>query len=202
MSKVIALDDTVPTGEMRAPRHLRALSKGLALLFTLLLGVVIFALLAGIIALLFFPQYLLTNASSVGIWIGPHGAPPALRAGMVRLSDQPLITHVAGAVDWAIGLAPIFFVFWHLRRLFRLYAAGIVFAQKNALHLKHVGLWLVAYPFANFISNMVFRLAGGTDHSWLHASDIEALVLGLIVFAIAQVMEFGRDIEQEKDSFI
>jgi hypothetical protein len=202
MSKVIALDASVPAGEMRAPRRLRALSRGLSLLFALLLGLVIFILLAAIVALLFFPQYLQTNSSSVGIWIGPHGTVPPLRPGMVRLSDQPLITHLAGAADVAIGLTPVFFIFSHLRRLFRLYAAGIVFTQQNAVHLKHIGLWLIAYPFANFISNLVFQLAGGTDHSWFHASDIEALVLGLIVTVIAQVMEFGRAIEQEKDSFI
>jgi hypothetical protein len=31
---------------------------------------------------------------------------------------------------------------------------------------------------------------------------VYALILGLIVFVIAQVMEFGREIEQEKDSFV
>jgi hypothetical protein len=202
MGNVVALDATVPVGATRVPKRLRALSKGLALLFTLLLGLVVFGLLAGVIAILFFPQYVLTTSSAAGILIGPHGTAPHLRPGMVRLSDQPLITHFAGIVDWAVALAPIFFVFWHLRRLFRLYAAGIVFAQQNAVHLKHIGLWLIAYPFAKFVSNMVFQLAGGTDHDWFHASEIEALVLGLIVTVIAQVMEFGRDIEQEKDSFI
>jgi hypothetical protein len=202
LTNVVALDSTSPDDGIQAPRRLKALSKGLALLFALLLGLVVFLLLAGIIALLFFPQYVLMTPSTTGILIGPYGAAPHLRPGMVRLSDKPLITHLAGIVDWAIALAPIFFIFRHLRSLFRLYAEGIVFAQKNAAHLKHVGLWLIFYPFAKFASNMVFQMAGGTDHAWFHASEIEALVLGLIVAVIAQVMEFGRDIEQEKDSFI
>jgi hypothetical protein len=201
MADIIAFDTTA--SDEGAPRRLKNLSRALALLFTLFLILVIAVLLAGAVALLIFPQYLQTNSSSAGIFIGPHGGPGPLHPGMTtRVSDQPLITHLAGLADLAIGLTPLFLIFWHLRGLFRLYAAGTVFAQKNAVHLKHVGLWLVAYPFAQFISNLVFRLAGGTDHNWLHAEEIDALVLGLIVLAIAQVMEFGREIEQEKDSFI
>jgi ABC-type xylose transport system permease subunit len=200
MANVVALD--ISDDGMRAPKRLRALSKALSLLFTLLLGSVVFAMAGGVIVLLFVPQYLVSTATGVGLWFGPHGALPPLRPGMMRMSDQPLGTHVTGAVDWAIGLAPVFFVLWHLRKLFRLYAEGVVFAPSNATHLKHIGLWLIVYPFAKFVANMVFQLGGGTDHTWIHASELQALLLGLIVTAIAQVMEFGRDIEQEKDSFI
>jgi hypothetical protein len=99
-------------------------------------------------------------------------------------------------------MVPVILVCWHLRGLFTLYARGIVFARENAAHLKHVGLWLVIWPVAKLAANIVFRLAGGTDKAWAQSIFIYSLILGLIVFAIALVMEFGREIEQEKDSFI
>jgi hypothetical protein len=121
---------------------------------------------------------------------------------MVRLSDQPPITRLSGIVDVFIVMTPLIFVFWHLRGLFRLYAAGVVFVRENAQHLKRIGVWLIAYPFAKFAANLLFQAAGGADHHWFYMEEVYALGLGIIVVAIAQVMEFGHEIEQEKDSFI
>ena len=118
---------------------------------------------------------------------------------MVRFSDQPVVTRITGVVDVAIAMVPIFFIFWHLRGLFALYAAGTVFARENAIHLKRIGIRLIVYPFAKFAANMLFRMAGGLDHAWFHMMGLQALVLGLIVVAIAQVMEFGHEIEQGKE---
>ncbi len=89
-----------------------------------------------------------------------------------------------------------------MRGLFGLYAGGIVFARENAAHLKRIGVWLVVYPFAKFAANMLFRLAGGTDKTWFRRRVVDALILGVIVFAIAQVMEFGREIEQDPAEII
>ena len=71
-----------------------------------------------------------------------------------------------------------------------------------AVGLTQIGIWLIAYPFAKFAANMIFRAFGGLDHAWFHMMTVQSLILGLIVVAIAQVMEFGHEIEQEKDSFI
>ena len=49
---------------------------------------------------------------------------------------------------------------------------------------------------------MIFRLAGGTDKTWFHSELVDALILGAIVFTIAQVMEFGREIEQDRAEII
>jgi hypothetical protein len=130
----------------------------------------------------------------------PH--PAQATPGHVLLSSQPFITHLAGFVDIVLASIPVFFVCLHLRGLFRLYASGTVFGRENALHLKRIGLWLVIYPFAKFVANMVFRIAGGTDEAWFRGELIDALILGAIVFAIAQVMEFGREIELDRSEII
>ena len=58
------------------------------------------------------------------------------------------------------------------------------------------------YPFAKFAANMIFRLAGGRDVTWFRGELVDALILGAIVFVIAQVMEFGREIEQDRAEII
>ncbi|MGA7711527.1 MAG: DUF2975 domain-containing protein [Rhizomicrobium sp.] len=202
MSNVLALDPVVSESENPSHRRLRLLSRLLKLLFAALLILLVFYLIAAIAVVIFFSAHVQMNAQGVTLLFGPHGEIPPTAAGMVRFSDQPVITRITGVADVAIAMVPIFFIFWHLRGLFGLYAAGTVFARENATHLKRIGIWLIVYPFAKFAANMLFRMAGGLDHAWFHLMGLQALVLGLIVVAIAQVMEFGHEIEQEKDSFI
>jgi len=172
----------------------------LALLFAgiMVLFALYVAALAGIGVVL--PDHVLMGTRGISIVLGRL---PALYPGAVRLSQLPLITWIAGLFVLAMQLAPVFLVLRHLRGLFQLYASGTVFGRENALHLKRIGLWLIAYPVILLAGNALFLAAGGADRaSWFHLSEIQAPVLGLIVLAIALVMEFGRDIEQEKDSFV
>jgi hypothetical protein len=151
-----------------------------------------------VVATEFFADHLLAGTSGFSIY---EHKPPVI-PGMVLYSSQSAFTHVAGLIDIAIATAPILLMFWELRGLFRLYARGIVFARENAAHLKRIGLCLVAYPFAKFASNMVFQFAGGRDTAWFRMELVYALVLGLIVLAIAQVMEFGREIELDRSEIV
>jgi hypothetical protein len=202
LSNVLTLDPVAAESEAPIHRRLRPLSRALAWLFTMLLVLFTLYLLAGIVVALFFSAHVQMNAEGATVSFSLHGVLPPPIPGTVRLSDQSLITRLSGVVDLVIAMAPVIFIFWHLRELFRLYAAGTVFARENAQHLKHIGIWLIAYPFAKFAANMLFQLAGGVDHHWFYMIEVYALVLGIIVVAIAQVMEFGHEIEQEKDSFI
>jgi hypothetical protein len=197
MSNVLVFDHTPPPPA--AHLRLRRLSRGLAILFTALMAM---------FALWVMGAFVLSFLFSDHVRIGPGGAligfPHPMRPlpGTVLYSDQPFVTHLAGFVNVLVATAPMLFICWHLRGLFRLYAAGIVFARGNAAHLKQVGLWLVVYPVAKFAANMLFRLAGGTDTVWFRAELLYALVAGLIVFAIAQVMAFGQEIEQDRAEII
>lgn len=202
MSNVLTLDPIVAASETAAHRRLRPLSRALAWLFTTLLILFALYLLAEIVIALFFSAHVQMNSQGATVSFSLHGVFPPPIPGTVRLSDQPLITRLSGVVDLIVAMTPIIFIFRHLRELFRLYAGGTVFARENALHLKRIGIWLIAYPFAKFAANMLFQLAGGVDHHWFYMIEVYALVLGIIVVAIAQVMEFGHEIEQEKDSFI
>src|SRR5262249_28208007 len=135
-------------------------------------------------------DHMLTGRAGAHIFAGK---PPAI-PGMVLYSSLSPVTRGVGMIAIAIAAAPFLMVFWQLHGLFRLYARGIVFARENAVRLKRVGLGLMSYPFAKFAAHMSFQLAGGLDRVWFHTEMVYALVAGLIVLAIAQVMEFGREI--------
>jgi hypothetical protein len=198
MAETISLTATAPEAGTRGRQHsIRRLSRALGRLLTLLF-VLSIGFAAGIIAVgLFTPSHLFVGAKASFLVFdgnGPVGAAP--------LSAQPMITRLAGAVDMILATLPVAFVLWHLRALFRLYAAGTVFARANASHLKHIGVWLILYMPAKFIANMIFQAAGGLDHAWFHASEAHALILGAIVLVIAQVMDVGRETEQERAEFV
>jgi hypothetical protein len=199
MSNVIALDQAEPRPPTSAQLRLRGLSRALAVLFTLAMALSALWLIGAFVFSFIYSNHIRMGAD--GAFLSLPGVPPAI-PGTVLYSSQPFITHLAGFVDIVIAMAPVIFICWHLRGLFRLYAGGVVFARENAAHLKRIGLWLVVYPFAKFAANMVFRLAGGTDKAWFRGELIDALILGAIVFAIAQVMEFGREIEQDSAEII
>lgn len=201
MSNVV---EFVPFEEAEAPiaaphRRLLLLSRGLSLLFTALTGLSLLWVAAAFAVTFFFADHVLVGAAGAFLQF-PH--PATAVPGMVVLADQPVVTRIAGFVDVAIAMTPVVFVCLHLRALFGAYAGGVVFARGNAVHLKRIGLWLVMWPAAKLAANLLFRAAGGTDTAWAQPLFLYALLLGLIVFAIAQVMEFGREIEQERDSFV
>ena len=199
MSNVLVFDTVAPKPATPAWLRLRRLSRVLAILFTILMGLAVLWVLWLSVLIIFFDDHLNVGAENIRV---TFPEPAQAIAGRVVLASQPFITHLAGIVNVLIATTPVALICWHLRGLFRLYAAGVVFARENAGHLKRVGLWLVIYPFAKFTANMIFQLAGGMDKAWFRIDLVYALILGATVFAIAQVMEFGHEIEQDQAEII
>lgn len=199
MSNVVELPALAPDARVLTYRSLRPLSRALSILFTLFVGASFLWIVAAFVVIFFFADHVMVGAVGANL---TFPRPPADMPGMVRFSTQPFITRLAGFVDIVIAMIPVTLICLNLRGLFALYARGVVFARQNAMHLKRIGLWLVVWPIAKFVANMAFQLAGGTDKAWAQLVFVYSLILGLIVFAIAQVMEFGREIEEERDSFV
>jgi hypothetical protein len=40
------------------------------------------------------------------------------------------------------------------------------------------------------------------DKNWAHMASVQAFVLGLLVFVIGQVMQVGREIEEDREAFV
>jgi hypothetical protein len=201
MAEVVALPEAVPLGDPHATaqRRLVLMSRGLAVLFSALVGVCLLWVLGAFLFSFFLSDHVLVRADGVVLTfpVAPHPI-----AGAVRFSTQSFVTRAAGFADVLIATIPVGFVCLHLRALFRLYAQGIVFARENAVHIQRIGLWLVAWPVAKVAANMLFQLAGGADKAWAQFILLDSLILGLIVLAIAQVMAFGHEIEQDRAEIV
>ena len=200
MGEVVAIGRGIPDNGQEPPhRGLRTQSRMLAGVVTLALwGVLLFngAVLA--LGLVFGGAFL-----SIGPGSAYLGSPPAGLPDIVPFGSLPLATRLAYAATLVLNTAPVVLVLRHLRGLFRLYAAGTVFAAENGARIRRIGLWLAAYAIAPFLGHQLVRLAGhGVDHDWFHASAVQALLLGAVLFVIAQVMEVGRVIEQDRDGFV
>ena len=203
MSNVLDLPASLADAPALPHRRLLLLSRVLSYLFIAILALVVFEMLVGVVVATFFGGYLMMGAHGMEIDFARGGELPTLAPGDVRLSDLPFVAQLTFAVGWPILFVPLLMVFDNLRRLFALYGRGIVFSSANARHITRVGIGLIAYPFVNYACDALFWMSGGADRaSWFHLDQIQAFVLGLIVVAIAQVMAFGHEIEQERDSFV
>ena len=98
---------------------------------------------------------------------------------------------------------PALMVLAHLRGLFRLYAAGIVFAPDSIAQISRIGYWLLVYSIVPFLAH---RLLGAfaifSGQPWFRMDEAIAVIIGLSLLLVARVIACGREIEQRRDLFI
>lgn len=200
MSQVISLgggaDTAVPT-----PALMKVLgaSRAFGLLFTAL-----FWTLVGLSALMVGGVLLYSGPH---LQAGPHHFELTARSaplpGFVVVGALPWATKAAYAVVALARTAPAVMIVWNLRSLFQLYASGQVFAAGNAAAIKSIGLWLIASAVDPFACHLFLTgLGREIDHNWFHMQEVQAFVLGGLVFVIAQVMQVGREIEEDWSQFV
>jgi hypothetical protein len=180
-------------------RRIQARSRFFAVLFAGLLWLLIGATAALVLAALFY--------SGSHVFVGPEGVTITLGngqpAGTTPLASLAARFRIGGAMALIAQMGPAILVLANLRGLFRLYAAGTVFARENANHIKQIGLWLIVYAVAPFLSVQCLTLLDCVvDRAWFHLVEVQALVLGGILLVIAQVMEAGREIELDRNGFV
>src|ERR1700685_722256 len=123
MTNVLTFDTVAPR-PTTAQLRLRRLSRWLAWLFAGLMGLSLLSVAAWSVVGFFFGDHVVIGAEGVTL-VFPH--PAHATPGHVLFSSQSFITHLAGFVDIVLATLPVFFVCFHLRGLFRLYAGGTVF---------------------------------------------------------------------------
>lgn len=201
MGNVIGLPPVVVRAESENParRQIQLRSRVFAILFTaaLALAIAFTLLLCGTV--LFYDGPLLAFGPG-GVWIAPTSGEAA---NLLPLTAFTFTQRLVGAFALLLLSCPAIFIFFHLRALFQLYAKGVVFAQQNASHIKSIGTGLIAFSIAPFIANRMIRLAGVTlDPVWFHIDEVQAMVLGALLFVIAGVMQLGCEIEEERNGFV
>lgn len=205
MNKLLTMAPMSLAHETDHPAHqrIRARSRVLAVLFTGLLWLVAASTSILMLGALFYTGHHVAFGPEGGDIILGDTSHYVLPAGTVWWGDVGLRFRLGGFVAAAIQFVPCVLVLANLRGLFRLYAAGTVFAPENARRFKQIGAWLIAYAVMPFLSvQLLILLDCAIDTAWFHAAEIYALVLGCILFVIAQVMEVGQAIEQDRDGFI
>lgn len=129
----------------------------------------------------------------------PKEGPP----GSVLLSSFSLPQRLGFSLVVALRAVPIGLALFNLRALFRLYAGGIVFARENASHIKRMGIWLIVFAATPYVTHeLSVPMGNNFDDEWFHMEEVYALVGGAVVYVVAQVMQVGHEIEQERDEFV
>jgi hypothetical protein len=183
--------------------EIRSLSRPFALLFGFLFFAMLLVCVCLTLAALFYSgESLRMTPEHTRLDIMPELTAQEL-ATTVAVGDMPLTTRLVGIVSLGIlqwgSLTMIFFQF---RELFRLYEKGIVFADVNVACIRRLGFWLIVWGIAPTIGHQLCELTGVYDEGWLRASSMAAVVLGGLLYVIGRVMNLGREIEQERASFV
>ena len=179
-------------------RRIRRASRGFEILFG--------ALFWGFIALAVAALGILFFYRGTMLAFGPHGGiftTGPVPAGYLAVSRWPLGEKLAYVPVVLAQSAPVIGLFWSLARLFRLYRQGVVFAPANARLIQLSGACLVAAAVTPFACHLVLGATGyEIDGLWAHMASLQELVLGGVVLVIAQVMQAGHEIEEDREGFV
>jgi len=187
------------------PLHrLKRLSRPIAVLLSIALALLVLVEVPAIVAILFFfdgdgAWRAAVSFSEVGVNLAIFASGDPVRAvplDALGFGQRSAIAALAALCAACGGLA-----IFHLRQLFALYSRGIVFAAENIRHIKRFGLWLVVAGIAINGSGRVFFLVT-SHHPDSIANAAMAIVYGGMTFAIARVMELGREADLERNAFV
>lgn len=200
MALIAEFPPPVPS-EPDAFGRIRRLSRPLEWLFTSLFGLGAVLLAVAVVAVLTYAGTRL-QVRPGGMQIFIEASPPLLHPGWTTVGSLPLIQKLALAASASLMMIPALAVLWQLRRLFRLYSAGVVLTPANARCMTTMSLWLIAYAIAPTVGHIVVTLAGFDDEGWLRMDSIKALGLGLILLVIARVMAWGAEVHDDASRFV
>lgn len=166
---------------------------------SILLTLLCFGLAVLTAGVLFYDGALLGTGPD-GLCLGAHSCSSA---GTTHLDLLSSAQRAAFAIGLALPCVPALMILAHLRGLFRLYAAGIVFTPDNICQISRVGLWLLAYSAAPFLVHQLLdAFAIFPGQSWFRVDEAAAVIIGLSLLLVARVIACGDEIEQRRDLFI
>jgi hypothetical protein len=107
-------------------------------------------------------------------------------------------------------LIPSLLIYFSLFKLFGLYQRGLVFTSKNIQCIKNIGTILLAWValklFYPVVVTLVLRFSGASDTLSLYMSlgsdELRYLLIGLVIYVIAWVMNEATSLHQEQELVI
>jgi hypothetical protein len=119
------------------------------------------------------------------------------------------ITHFAvwqsslAAFLLALRLAPGLLILGHFFCLFRMYGQGLVFTARNERHVRSIAWALLAYAAVPLLTHASLYLAGMSHVAFkLEIRQIDAVIAGIILFALSYVVSFGCEIDRDREGFV
>lgn len=200
MALILEFPPPAPT-EPPAFGRIRRLSRPLEWLFAALFGLGAILLVVAIVAVLAYAGTRL-QVRPGGMQIFIEAQAPALHPGWWTVGSLPVIQKLALATSATVMMGPALAVLRQLRRLFRLYGAGVVLEPVNARCMTAIAVWLMAYAIAPALGHVVVTLAGFDDEGWLRMDSAKALGLGLILFVVARVMAWAAEVHDDASRFV
>jgi len=126
-----------------------------------------------------------------------------LPAAFVPISHFAFWQSSLAAFLLALRLAPGLIALWHFFSLFRMYGRGLVFTARNAGHVRGMAWALLAYGVVPLLIHATLYVAGMSPVAFkLEIRQIDAVVAGIVLFALSYVVSFGCDIDRDREGFI
>lgn len=123
-------------------------------------------------------------------------------AGFVAISRYAIWQSTLAAGLLTLRLVPGLVILSSLIGLFRLYARRSIFAVDNEVLMRRIAWALIAYAVVPLITHASLYAAGMSPVAIkLELRQLDAVVLGTILFAFVNVVAFGSEIERDRAGF-
>ncbi|MBU4563520.1 MAG: DUF2975 domain-containing protein [Desulfarculus sp.] len=144
------------------------------------------------------------------VWAFMENLPFNTRLPVKVDASLPLISRILAFLASMIPGGVAIYALSRLRRLFDLYAHGVIFREANVECFRQLGWSLFAWAGASFLFNtlagfiLTFHWKPGTRLLVLSldSQDIMAVFSGLVVITVAWVMDQGRKLNEEQQLFV
>lgn len=103
----------------------------------------------------------------------------------------------------ALRLAPGLVALWHFFSLFRMYGQGLVFTARNEGHVRGMAWAALAYGIVPLLTHASLYLAGMSAVAFkLEIRQVDAVIAGIVLFALSYVVSFGCAINRDREGFV
>jgi hypothetical protein len=135
-------------------------------------------------------------------FIVTRDAGDAVPAGFVTISRYAIWQSTLAAALLILRLIPGLVILASLVGLFRLYARRMIFTAVNGMLMRRIAWALIAYAIVPLVTHAVLYAAGMSPVAVkLEWRQLDAAVLGMLLFAFVNVIAFGAEIERDRAGF-
>ncbi len=147
-----------------------------------------------------------------GYWIFYNNLPSSAKIkiehkdAIMNFTTQSKYIRTGGFLAGMLPLSVVSIIILTLIKLLKLYENGDIFTEKNVRYYKKLGKLIIIWSVVNFIYRTLIALILTLPNQpgnrilqlSLESSDAVTVIIGIIALIIANVMEYGKTIEEEQ----